>query len=483
MNAVYLVEKLKQIDISENSILSSFDIVSMYTSIDVSKSEQLLQNKLENNYHLIEESAIGLDIDVLMHLVKLCNKYSMHFQFRDSYYNQVRGLPMGAPLSGLLANIFVENLENWALDSYFLNHVFWGRFMDDIISVWNYGESELKGFLEHLNTYDRNLQFTLETERDGKIPFLDVLIIRSVNKLDFTVYRKPTHNNRYLHFKSNHPPQVKRGVVISLVDRVLNICSEPYVKKELNFITDILFGNGYPISLINTVIAQRLKMHSSKALNPTPVNDSNKPTSTIYLPYIPKITSKMKKVCLKNNLRVVFTSNLSIMNLVNSGKDKTPITRLRGVYQIPCSCGNYYIGRTHQNLGTRLQQHKESIEKALKSKNNSISFDSALSSHIFENPNHYVLFDETILISNDLGIKQTVREAIEIKRNLNNNKSLNRDLGEYTLNPMYTKLIIENNLIQNKTKIGINKNKPNIKRTIRLAAEKANIAIRNQSNF
>ena len=57
------------------------------------------------------------------------------------------------------------------------------------------------------------------------------------------------------------------------------------------------------------------------------------------------------------------------------------------------------------------------------------------------------------------------------------------DLGEYTLNPMYTKLIIENNLIQNKTKIGTNKNKPNIKRTIRLAAEKANIAIRNHSNF
>ena len=115
----------------------------------VSKSEQLLQNKLENNYHLIEESAIGLDIDVFVHLVKLCNKYSMHFQFRDSYYEQVRGLPLGAPLSDLPANIFVENLENWALDAYFLSHVFWGRFMDDVISVLNYGESELKGFLEH----------------------------------------------------------------------------------------------------------------------------------------------------------------------------------------------------------------------------------------------------------------------------------------------------------------------------------------------
>ena len=38
-NSVDLVEKFKQIDISENSILSRFDIVSMYNSIDVSKSE------------------------------------------------------------------------------------------------------------------------------------------------------------------------------------------------------------------------------------------------------------------------------------------------------------------------------------------------------------------------------------------------------------------------------------------------------------
>ena len=80
-----------------------------------------------------------------------------------------------------------------------------------------------------------------------------------------------------------------------------------------------------------------------------------------------------------------------------------------------------------------------------------------------ENSNHYVLFEETILFSSDLGIKQTVREAIEIKRNLNNNTSQNRDSGEYTLNPMYTKLIPENILIQNKTKIGTNKNKPNPK--------------------
>jgi len=178
----------------------------------------------------------------------------MYFQFRDSFYQQKNGLPMGAPLSELLANIYVENLENWVLNSYFLKHVYWGRYMDDVISLWNYGEAELRGFLDHLNTYDRNLQFTLEVEIENKLPFLDVLIIRNADQLDFTIYRKPTQNNRFLHFNSNHPPQVKRAVVTSLIDRVLNICSNSYLIAEINFIRDILFGNGYPIPFVNKII-------------------------------------------------------------------------------------------------------------------------------------------------------------------------------------------------------------------------------------
>ena len=78
----------------------------------------------------------------------------MYFQFRDSYHKQARALSMGALLPDVLANLFVEHLENLALVLYFLNHIFSGRFIDDVILAWNYGESEFKGFLEHLNTYD-----------------------------------------------------------------------------------------------------------------------------------------------------------------------------------------------------------------------------------------------------------------------------------------------------------------------------------------
>ena len=120
----------------------------------------------------------------------------------------------------------------------------------------------------------------------------------------------------------------------------------------------------------------------------------------------------------------------------------TPVTRQRGDYQIPCDCGKCYVGRTHQNFEKRLQQHKDDITKALNSNNIiSVSFNSTLSSHVFENPSHKILFEESAIISNDLSIKQVVREAIEIRLKINDNISLNRDLGEYSLNALYINLI------------------------------------------
>ena len=47
---------------------------------------------------------------------------------------------MGGPLSPLLANIYVEYVENLAIDTCFLKPKFWDRYMDDVLVIWNYGE-------------------------------------------------------------------------------------------------------------------------------------------------------------------------------------------------------------------------------------------------------------------------------------------------------------------------------------------------------
>ena len=80
-------------------------------------------------------------------------------------------------------------------------------------------------------------------------------------------------------------------------------------------------------------------------------------------------------------------------------------------------------------------------------------------------------------LSNDLGIKQVVQEAIEIRLKINNNVSLNRDLGEYSLNALYANLIKNDLTKYHKKTIDIN-TEPVTNRPIRSATKKARLALK-----
>ena len=72
------------------------------------------------------------------------------------------------------------------------------------------------------------------------------------------------------------------------------------------------------------------------------------------------------------------------------------------------------MGRTNQNLKTRLLQHYNYISSSLKQNTKPEDFTPALSEHIFNFPNHCILFENVSLIFRDQGLKQTFRETIEI---------------------------------------------------------------------
>jgi hypothetical protein len=60
-------------------------------------------------------------------------------------------------------------------------------------------------------------KFTKEVEANDTFLFFDISIMKRGPKLAKKVYQTPTHTGRYLHFKSNHPHHVKRGVIHSLI--------------------------------------------------------------------------------------------------------------------------------------------------------------------------------------------------------------------------------------------------------------------------
>ncbi|XP_071652947.1 uncharacterized protein, partial [Temnothorax longispinosus] len=93
---------------------------------------------------------------------------STSFCFDGQFYEQICGSPMGSPLSPILADMVMDDLETQCLSLL-------------------------------------DFKFTFETEANSSIPFLDTLVIRDEDKLITNWYRKPTFSKRYINYFSNHP--------------------------------------------------------------------------------------------------------------------------------------------------------------------------------------------------------------------------------------------------------------------------------------
>jgi hypothetical protein len=62
--------------------------------------------------------------------------------------------------------------------------------VDDIFYKWPEDLCYVKDFFYHLNQQSSHIKFTIETEKEGIIPFLDVKVIKSNEKISIEVYRK-----------------------------------------------------------------------------------------------------------------------------------------------------------------------------------------------------------------------------------------------------------------------------------------------------
>ena len=87
----------------------------------------------------------------------------------------------------------------------------WKRYVDDTIAVIKL--SSIEHVLSILNSFHQNIEFTYELEQNGKINFLDLMLIRTNDTLKTTTYRKTTHNGVHRHWNSFAPRTWKRGTV------------------------------------------------------------------------------------------------------------------------------------------------------------------------------------------------------------------------------------------------------------------------------
>ena len=221
-NSADLVNQIHQISLEETDVMASFDVVSLFTRVPVNEALLVISQRLQQDDTLKDRTSIP--IPDLCALVELCLK-STYFQFGKSFYEQVEGAAMGSPLSPIVANIFLEDLETRALETSAWKPKMWRRYVDDVLVVWPHGDQLLEEFHQHLNKQNPSIQFTVERESGGKIAFLDVQLEKKGPKILTSVFRKKTHTDRYLHFDSNHPARVKRGIIQCLRHRAEKVCN------------------------------------------------------------------------------------------------------------------------------------------------------------------------------------------------------------------------------------------------------------------
>ena len=143
----------------------------------------------------------------------------------------------------------------------------------------------------------------MEGKKDNCISFLDISITRDhTGTLDTNIYRKPTHSERYLNFKSEHPLEHKSAVVNALTHWAISLIRDEYKKRmELKHIQNVLTLNDYPNWLLN----RKLKIKSDPSFA-TATRSAVKTRGIAILPYVPKFSESLKVILLGHGIRTVF---------------------------------------------------------------------------------------------------------------------------------------------------------------------------------
>ena len=137
------------------------------------------------------------------------------------------------------------------------------------------------------------------------------LIRENTGYLDYTVYRQPTHADRYLNFRSDHPLQHKKAVIKTLLCRAERLTSsEVNYKEEINHVQLALKNNGYPSALTTL----------SQIWNNTKKMIANR--SSVVLPYYRGLSEKLQRCLSDHKIKAFFKPMRTIGDKL---RNRTPL--------------------------------------------------------------------------------------------------------------------------------------------------------------
>ena len=245
--------------------------------------------------------------------------------------------------------------------------IFYKRFVDDTLSAMPDPEAA-SDFLETLNKSHPSIDFTMELEENGRLPFLGMDVIRNSCRLDTTVYRKPTDKGLLLRYQSYVDARYKRSLLTTMLNRAFQLSSTwKFFHEECERLKDIFSRLRYPDDLVQPTIRRFIESKVFEDSH-TRLADKREPPVRIVLPYKDQkcanvVRKQLADLSRKINVDIspVYTSR-KIKDEIKVREDKPPLVSQQCVvYSFQCGlCDAGYVGYTCRHLHQRIEEHKGS---------------------------------------------------------------------------------------------------------------------------
>ncbi|XP_055543356.1 uncharacterized protein LOC129728907 [Wyeomyia smithii] len=355
-NSFDFAEEISRVQVPDGYVMYSLDVVSLYTNVPV---EEVYECVEERWGELQEHTTIPWNS--FKEAMKTVLDASF-FQYEGKFYGQKAGVPMGSPLSSVVANIIMEKLENEAIARLKQQNISlrtYRRYVDDCFVVGK--KAEIEKVVKEFNEGHEKINFTIENEIEGTLRFLDLTLIRKGGKIAKIWFPKQQYG-RYLDYNSESPHTHKVNTAIALVDRALKLADVESRIESIKTARKILRNNNYPEALIQRTLERRVHL----LYNTLQGNQkTEQPKKYVSLPYVPGLSEKVGNMLKNFDITASFKPSDKVKNVVFTKlKDAVPkMKQINVVYSIPCgACDDkHYIGQTSQTLEKRIGQHKNSI--------------------------------------------------------------------------------------------------------------------------